>query len=105
MFPKVLSDIHSSLGYKNVPYNKFMPEVLTIIEAKWTYIKNVYPDSIVSNTDKCDIKYTSTLTKHTPKTDKYYIKHTITPTQYALADPILSQSDIIHMHQQKKLKN
>ena len=57
--------------------------------------------TILSNTDKCDIKHTSTPTKYVPNTDKSNIKHLITPTQHGLPDPILSQPDVIHVHQQK----
>ena len=48
-----------------------------------------------------DIKHTNTLTKHGTTTDKFDIKHTLTPTKYGLADSILSQPDIIQVHQQK----
>ena len=40
-------------------------------------------------------------TPTTRNTGKYDIKHTITPTQHGSADPILTQSDIIQVHQQK----
>ena len=66
---------------------------------KLTDVKNIYPDSIVSNTDKCDIKYTTTQTKHQHNTNKNNVNHTITPTQHGLADSILSQSYIIQVHQ------
>ena len=104
-FPKiipvqVLSDIYSSLGNKYIPYNKFMPEALTRIDTQQTDDKNIYPDSVVSNTDKCDIKHSGTPTKNVPNTDKSNIKYTIiTPTQHGLADSILSQSYIIQVHQ------
>ena len=71
------------------------------INTKQTDIKNIYPDSIVSNTYTCDIKYTSTPAKHVPNTDKPNIKHTITPTKHGLPDFILSQADIIQVHQKK----
>ena len=61
----------------------------------------MYHDSIVSNTDTCDIKLTSTPTKDVPNTNKYIIKRTITLTMYGLADSILSQSDIIQVYLQK----
>ena len=48
-----------------------MPEALTKIDIKRTDVKNIYHDSILSNTDKCDIKHTITPTKHKPNTDKY----------------------------------
>ena len=64
-------------------------------------VKNIFFDSIVFNSEKCDIKHTCTPTKHVPNTEKSIIKHTITPTQYGLDDSILSQSDIIQVHQQK----
>ena len=78
-----------------------MSKILTKVNTKQTDVKNIYPDSIVSNTDKCVIKHTATPTKHKPDTDKSNIKHTITPTKHGLPDPILSQPDVIHMHQQK----
>ena len=79
-----------------------MPEAVTTIDKKRTDVKNIYPDSIVSNTDTRDIKHAIVPTKHIPNSDKYHIKHTITPTHYGLADPIMSQSDIIQVRQQKK---
>ena len=102
MFPKLflfhsLSDIHSSLGNEYVPYNKFIPQALTRIDTKLTNDKNTYPDSIVSYTDT----WASTPTKYVPNTEKYDIEHIIMPTQHGLPDPILSQSDIIKVHQQK----
>ena len=93
MFPKLflfhsLSDIHSSLGKEYVSCNEFMPEAFIRIDTKRT-------------DTTCDIKHTSTLTKHVPNTDKYNIKEDITPTQNRLAYSILSQSDILHKHEQK----
>ena len=68
-----MSDIHSKLGNDYIPYNEFMSKTLTKVNAKRTNVKNIYPDSIVSNTDKCVIKHTSTPTKHVPNSDKHYI--------------------------------
>ena len=75
---QVLSNRYSSLGNEYLPYNKF--ETLTRIDTKQTNVKNIYSDSIVSNTDKCDIKHTRTLIKNVPNTDKSIIKHAITLT-------------------------
>ena len=91
-----------NLGNDYVPHNKFMPEALTRIDTKQTDVKNIFPDSIVSNNATCSIKPTSTPTKHVPNTDIYNIKYTITLTHYRLADSRLSQFDIIHVHQQKE---
>ena len=80
---KVLSDIHSKLGETYVPYNEFsMLKILSKNNTKQTDVKNIYPDSIASNTDKYDINHTSTLTKHVPNTDKSNIKHTIIQTKH-----------------------
>ena len=49
---KALSDIHSKLGKEYVPYNKFMLKTLKKVNTKETDIKNIYPDSIASNTGK-----------------------------------------------------
>ena len=87
---KVLSVIHGGLGNEYVPYNEFMPQILTRIDTKRTNVKNIYPDSIICNTDKRDIKCTSIPTKLVPNTDKCDIKHIITLTHYELADSILS---------------
>ena len=65
------------------------------VNTKQTDVKNIYPDSIVSNTENDDIKHTSTPTKHVPNTNKSNIKHTITPTKHGLPDPIFSQPDVI----------
>ena len=99
---KVLSDVYSNLGKEHVLYHEFsMSKILTRNNTKQTEVKNIYPDSIVSNTNKCDIKHTATPTKYVPDTDKSNIEHTITPTKHGLPDPILSQPDVIHVHQQK----
>ena len=79
---KVLSDIHRKLGNEYVPYNKFLSKTLTKVNTKQTDIKNIYPDSIVSNTDQYDIKHTSTPKEHLPNTINYHIKHTIIPTKH-----------------------
>ena len=98
---KVLSDLHSKLGYEYVPYNEFnISKTQRKVNIKHTDIKKIYPDCMVSNTDKCAIEHRSTPSKHIPNTDTSNIKHTNTPTKYGLPDPILSQSDIIHVHQQ-----
>ena len=98
---KVLSDIHSKLGETYVPYNEFsMLKILSKNNTMQTDVKNIYPDSIASNTDKCVIKHTATPTKHKQDTDKSNIKHTITPTKHGLPDSILSQPDVI----QQKVK-
>ena len=85
-----MSDIHSKLGDKHVPFNEFrMSKILTKIYTKQTDIKNIYPDSKVSKADKCDIKHTATPTKYVSNTDKSNIKHTITLRKHGLPDPIL----------------
>ena len=82
---KVLSDIYSNLGETYVPYNMFSKsKTFTKINTKQIDVKNIYKDSIVSNTEDCDIKHTSTPTKYVPNTDKSIIKHKITPTQHGL---------------------
>ena len=43
-------------------------------------------------------KYTK---KYISDTDKLIIKHTITPIEHGLPDPILSQFDVIYVHPQK----
>ena len=97
---EILSDIHDKLGEKYVPYNEF-----SMSTTKQTDVKNIYPDSIVSSTN------TGTPTKYVPKhnikhtiTPKHNIKHTITPTKHGSPDCILSQPDVIQVHQQKRRK-
>ena len=59
-----------------------MLKILTKNNTKQTDVKNICPDTIVSNTDKCDNKYIATPTKYVPNTEKFNIKHTITPTKH-----------------------
>lgn len=92
---KEFSDIHDKLGKKYVPYNEFgMSKTLTKVNTKQTDVKNRYPDCVVSSTNNCEIKHTLTPTKHKKK-------HTITPTKHELPDPILSQPEVIQVHQQQ----
>ena len=99
---KVLSNIHCKLGKEYVPYHELsMSKILPRVNTKQIDVKNIYPDSIASNTDKCVIKHTATSTKHVPNTDESNIKRRITPTKHGLPDPILSQPDVSHVHQQK----
>ena len=95
---EILSDIHDKLGKKYVPYNEF-----SMSTTKQTDVKNIYPDNIVSSTN------TGTPTKYLPKnnikhtiTPKHNIKHTITPTKHGSPDCILSQPNVIQVHQQKR---
>ena len=98
---KVLLDVYSSLGNEYVPYKEFISKILPKVDIKQTDIKNIYPNYVLYNTDKCDIEHTSTPTKHATNIDEYDFKHTTTPIKHGLLDPILSQSDIIQVHQQK----
>ena len=78
-----------------------MSKTLPKVNIKQTDIKNIYPNYIVSNTDKYDIKHASIPTQYGPNIDKSNINHTITPTTHGVADPIVSQSNIIQLHQQR----
>ena len=73
-----------------------MSKTLTKVNTKQTDVKNINPEFIVSSTNNHDIKHIPT--KHVPK---HNIIHTITPTKHGIPDCILSQPDVIHVHQQK----
>ena len=98
---KVLSDIHSSLGNMYDAYNEFMSKTLPKVNTKQKDVNNIYPDCIISNTDKYDVKHTSTPTKHVSNADKSNIKYTKTSIKHLLPDHILLQLDFIQAHQQK----
>ena len=91
-------DNYSSWGNEYILYNKGVPEAFTKINTTQRDFKNIYPDSIVFDTDKCDIKDTSTPTKHVPNTDKHNIKHKSVSTKHGLAGSLLSQ-----FHKSKKI--